>query len=304
MTAFSDSQGEVVLRGDARLERRPRRLHALWETALHQPLGTVSALVIAVLIAMAIFAPLIARYDPTEIHPRDALKSPRAAYIMGTDAVGRDVFSRIVWGARVSLKVGVVAVAVGTAIGALVGLVSGYMGGMTDTLLQRLMDSVMALPPLILALAVMTVLGRSSTNAVVAVSVIIMPLAARIVRGSVLSVKENAYVEAARAIGCSDVRILLRHIFPNVVAPIIVIASVTLGAAILIEAALSFLGLGTPPPAPSWGGMLSAEGRAYMERAPWLALFPGVAISLAVLAFNLLGDSIRDILDPRLRGTQ
>ena len=215
--------------------------------------------------------------------------------------MGRDILSRVIHGARISLKVGIIAVAIGTLTGAALGLVSGYFGGMVDFGVQRLMDIILAFPGLILAISLMAVLGANLTNAMIAIGVVIMPSAARVVRGSTLSVKTEQYIDAARAIGCANGRILLRYILPNVAAPIIVLVTIQLGAAIITEASLSYLGLATRPPTPSWGSMLSGAGRVYMLRAPWIAIAPGVAISLTVLAFNLLGDALRDVLDPRLR---
>jgi peptide/nickel transport system permease protein len=252
----------------------------------------------------AVFAPLIAPYDPTETHPRDKLLKPSAEYWMGTDDLGRDVFSRIVYGARTSLFAGVTATIFGTLLGSLIGMVSGYAGGGTDTIIQRVMDSLQVLPAIVLLLVVVVALGPSMWNIVWALSIFTLPGAARIVRSATLSVKSESYVEAARLVGARPARILVYHILPNVTAPIIVIASVTIGAAILAEASLSFLGLGVPPPSPSWGGMLASSGRRYFESAPWLAWFPGLAITLTVLAFNLLGDTLRDVLDPRLRGSR
>jgi peptide/nickel transport system permease protein len=269
-----------------------------------KPLGAVSAAIIVVFGLTAVFAPLIAPFDPTETHPRDKLQGPSADYWMGTDDLGRDVFSRIVYGARTSLFAGVTATIFGTLLGSLIGMISGYAGGATDTVIQRVMDSLQVLPTIVLLLVVVVALGPSMWNIVWALSIFTLPGAARIVRSAALSVKTESYVEAARLVGARPARILARHILPNVTAPIIVIASVTIGAAILAEASLSFLGLGVPPPSPSWGGMLASSGRRYFETAPWLAWFPGLAITLTVLAFNLLGDTLRDILDPRLRGSR
>jgi ABC-type dipeptide/oligopeptide/nickel transport system permease subunit len=277
------------------------RWRKLRRIARQQPLGTVSALIILILIVMAAFPELVATHDPLEAFAGDELFPPSTYYWLGTDNIGRDMFSRIVWGARTSLWVGILSVGLGTSVGTLFGMVSGYFEGRIDMVLQRIMDSFMAFPPLILALAMIAVLGQSTTNLMFAISVGIAPWASRIIRGSTLSVKHEAYVEAARAAGASHGRILWRHILPNIAAPIIVIVSITLGYAILVEAALSFIGLGAPPPAPSWGRMLSGDGRRFMEHAPWLAIAPGLAISISVLAFNLLGDALRDVLDPSLK---
>jgi peptide/nickel transport system permease protein len=286
------------------MHRRPLAVRALI-LARRKPLGALSVLVIATLVVMAVFAPVLAPYDPIQTHPREKLLAPGAeGYVLGTDEFGRDVLSRIIHGARPSLTAGILATVFGTLLGAAIGLVSAYAGGVTDMLVQRVMDSVMALPGLILLLAVVNVLGRPNLiNIIWALCIFITPSAARIVRGAVLGVKELQYVEGARALGARPVRVVLQHVLPNVAAPIIIIASVTVGNAILIEAALSFLGLGVPPPNPTWGNMLSAGGRRWFEAQPWLAIIPGLAITITVLAFNLLGDTLRDVLDPRLRGT-
>jgi peptide/nickel transport system permease protein len=277
------------------------RLHALWTTMRRKPLGALSAALIAVIVLTAVFANVIAPYDPLDADPTIRLAPPSAAHPFGTDDIGRDVFSRIIHGSRISLWVGLLAVGIGTAVGMLVGLVCGYWEGRADLILQRVMDAVQAIPGLVLALAIVSVLKPSTTNAMIAIAVVIIPGNSRIVRGTVMSAKQNRYVEAAQAIGCKQPRILVTHILPNVTAPILVIASIWLGNAILIEATLSFLGVGTQPPTPSWGLMLSSTGRAFMEQAPWLAIFPGLAISLSVLAFNLFGDTLRDAWDPKLR---
>jgi len=277
------------------------RGRALWTTLKRKPLGAASALLIAVLVLTAIFADVLSPYDPLETHPEIRLQSPSRDHLFGTDDIGRDVFSRIVQGTRISLWVGLLAVGIGTAAGMIVGLASGYWEGRLDLALQRVMDAIQAIPGLVLALAIVSVLKPNTTNAMLAIAVVIIPGNSRIVRGAVLSAKQNRYVEAAQAMGCRHPRIILSHILPNVTAPILVIASIWLGNAILIEASLSFLGLGTQPPTPSWGLMLSSTGRAFMEQAPWLAIFPGLAISLAVLGFNLFGDTLRAAWDPKLR---
>ena len=277
------------------------RLQSLWRTIRRKPLGAVSAALLTVIVLMAIFADVIAPYDPLETHPEIRLSPPSRAHPFGTDDIGRDVLSRIIHGARISLWVGLLAVGIGTAAGMLIGLVCGYWEGRLDLIMQRLMDAIQAIPGLVLALAIVSVLKPSTTNSMLAIAIVIIPGNSRIVRGAVLSTKQNRYVEAAQAMGCRHLRIIASHILPNVTAPILVIASIWLGNAILIEATLSFLGLGTQPPTPSWGLMLSSTGRAFMEQAPWLAIFPGMAISLAVLGFNLFGDTLRDAWDPKLR---
>ena len=278
------------------------RARALWTVMRRKPLGAVSAALIAVIVLTAIFAEVLAPYDPLAAQPEIRLAAPSWEHPFGTDDIGRDVLSRVIYGSRISLWVGLLAVGIGTVAGMIIGLLCGYCEGRTDLLLQRIMDGIQAIPGLVLALAIVSVLTPNTTNAMLAIAMVIIPGNSRIVRGAVLAAKQNRYVEAAQAIGCRHPRIILTHILPNVTAPILVIASIWLGNAILIEASLSFLGVGTQPPIPSWGLMLSSSGRAFMEQAPWLALFPGLAISLAVLGFNLFGDTLRDAWDPKLRG--
>src|SRR5205085_9745507 len=273
-----------------------------WRTMKKKPLGAASAALLVAIVLTAIFADVLAPYDPLETHPEIRLSAPSRAHPFGTDDIGRDVFSRIIYGARISLWVGLLAVGIGTVAGTIIGLICGYWEGRLDLILQRFMDALMAIPGLILALAIVSVLTPNTTNAMLAIAVVIIPGNSRIVRGAVLSAKQNPYVESARALGCGHLRLITSHILPNVTAPILIIASIWLGNAIFIEASLSFLGLGTQPPTPSWGLMLSSTGRAFMEQAPWLAIFPGLAISLAVFGFNLFGDTLRDIWDPKLRG--
>jgi ABC-type dipeptide/oligopeptide/nickel transport system permease subunit len=228
-------------------------------------------------------------------------EAPSAAHWFGTDEVGRDLLTRVLYGGQLSLLVGFSSVLLGTTAGGVTGIVSGYFAGRVDMVIQRVMDALMAFPALILAMALMAVVGGSTPMTIAVIALILVPSTNRVVRSATLSVKERTFVEAARAIGAGSTRILAQHVLPNVTAPIIVIASVQLGGAILVQASLSFLGLGPSPPTPTWGGMLSGPGRAYMEESPWLAIFPGLAIAVAVLGFNLLGDGVRDVLDPRLR---
>jgi peptide/nickel transport system permease protein len=277
------------------------RWAALRSAMARKPLGTASAAVIMVLVLSAILADVLAPYDPLLAQPEIRLASPSWAHPFGTDDIGRDVLSRVIHGSRISLWVGLLAVGIGTATGMIIGLLCGYCEGRFDIIVQRVMDALQAIPGLVLALAIVSVLRPSTTNAMLAIAIVIIPGNSRIVRGTVLSAKQNRYVEAAQALGCRHPRIIASHILPNVTAPILVIASIWLGNAILIEATLSFLGVGTQPPTPSWGLMLSGNGRAFMEQAPWLAIFPGLAISLAVLGFNLFGDTLRDAWDPKLR---
>lgn len=274
--------------------------------ARRKPLGAVSAVIVLALVLVAILAPVLAPRDPYELNLNERglpirMEAPSAAFPLGTDPLGRDVLSRIVYGSRVSLIVGFASVVIGTLLGTVLGLVSGYWEGRPDAVIQRAVDTAMSVPGIVLALAVMSVLGQSLVNIILVIALVIAPGASRVVRGTVLAVKQETFVDAAHALGASPGRVVARHVLPNVFAPILVIATVWLGNAIVIEAALSFLGLGTPPPTPTWGGMLAGEGRRNLETAPHLAIFPGVAISVVVLAFNMLGDALRDLLDPRLR---
>ena len=253
------------------------------------------------LIFVAALAGLIAPYDPIANNVRAALQPPSSYYYFGTDRFGRDVFSRVVHGSRLSLMVAIVSVTISALVGVTLGLISGYYRGWTDNVIGRIMDVFFSFPALLLAIGVAAMLGPGLNNAIIAIAVVYSPVFGRVVRGPVLVERGKEYVEAARVIGGSSPRILLRHVFPNVLSPLTVQATITLSQAILLEAYLSFLGLGTQPPFPSWGTMLQ-EGRSFLETAPWMSIFPGVAIMLTVLAFNLLGDGIRDVLDPRSRG--
>jgi peptide/nickel transport system permease protein len=256
----------------------------------------------AAIVVTALFANLLATNDPIATEAASTLAAPGPAHWLGTDHLGRDIYSRIVHGARVSLIVGVSSTLVGSVLGGVIGLLSGYVGGKTDLLVQRCLDILQGLPLLVLALVMSASLGPSIENVIVAISIPIIPRSARIVRSSVLAIREMQYVEAARALGLRHLRIAFRHVLPNTVGPFIVLCTAQLGSAILVEAALSFLGLGVPEPYPSWGRMLSVSAAEYAQKAPHLVLFPGLAISLAVFGSNLLGDALRDTLDPRLRG--
>jgi peptide/nickel transport system permease protein len=298
------SQPQVLDTEMVRIKPRRSILSVVWQFAQQKPLGAAGGAVILVVIIVAIFASAIARYPYAEIHSLDTFAGPSGKYWLGTDNLGRDVFSRVIYGSRISLEVGIIAVGIGIAAGTFFGTVSGYFGGVTDSVIQRVMDSFMAFPALVLALTIVSMLGSDIVWVMLAIGITFTPSVARIVRGAVLSIKQNQYVEAAKTVGASPLRLVTFHILPNVTAPIIIIATAGLGGAIITEASLSFLGLGAPPPQPSWGGMLSGVGTQYFEKAPWLALSPGIAITLTVLGFNLLGDALRDVWDPRLRGTQ
>jgi peptide/nickel transport system permease protein len=266
-----------------------------------KPLGAVGGAIVLVMIIVAVFAEAIAPYDPYEINQRLQFTPPSIEHWFGTDEFGRDLFTRIVYGARVALLIGLSAAFIGASAGAILGVISAYLGGKVDLFVQRVVDVMLAFPLLILALAIVTVLGRSMPNVVLAIAIPIIPRTTRIVRSTALSIKENMYVEAARAVGGSHLLIMARHIIPNIMAPYLIMLTAQFGNAILVEASLSFLGLGTAEPTPSWGLMLSGSALSYAEKAVWVAVFPGIAISLAVFGFNLFGDSLRDALDPRLR---
>jgi peptide/nickel transport system permease protein len=252
---------------------------------------------------LAIFAPWVAPYRPDEIHPIDSLLAPCARYLLGTDDLGRDVLSRIIFGARVSLMVGVIAIGIAAAVGVSLGLAAGYVGGRMDALIMRVMDALLAFPAILLAIALMAVLSPSLENAMIAIGIINIPAFARITRANVLSIREKEFVEAARALGAWRIYVAVLVILPNCLSPLIVQGSLGLAYAILVEAALSFLGLGVQPPEPSWGSML-AFGRNLLSQAPWYATFPGLAIFVTVLGLNFLGDGLREALDPRLRTVQ
>ena len=272
----------------------------LWRQLWRRKTAVLGLTLAAVVLLGALLAPWLAPEDPLAMSPR-RFGAPSASAWLGTDQFGRDLLSRLLYGARVSMAVSIAAVGMATLIGGTIGLCAGYFGGRVDLLLMRGVDVLMAFPTLLLALAVVATFGGNTRNLVLAVTLAYIPIFSRVVRGSALSVKQHDFVEASRALGARDGRIILRAVLPNVLAPIIVQATFNLSTAIMIEAALSFLGLGVQPPAPSWGGMLS-EARNFMELDPWLALAPGGAITLAVLGFNLFGDGLRDILDPRLAG--
>ncbi len=249
----------------------------------------------------ALFAEFLTVHDPLSTNAAMSLAPPGGGYWMGADNFGRDVYSRIVFGARISLTVGIGATAMGCFFGVALGLLSGYLSGTVDLLIQRLIDIMQALPLLVLALVMSAALGPSVQNVIFAIAIPLIPSVARVIRANTLALREQPFVEAAKAIGMSDLRIALRHVLPNTLAPLIVLATAQLGSTILVEASLSFLGLGIPEPFPSWGRMLSESAAEYVRVAPWLVIFPGIAISLAVFGTNLLGDAVRDILDPRQR---
>lgn len=274
-----------------------------WSTAKRKPLGAISLVIVIGLWAVALFAPLIAPYGSNDTLVGPPYSPPSTSFIFGTDAAGRDVFSRIVWGARLSLTISIFSVVTGTIAGSIWGAVSGYFMGKVDLIMQRITDAMLSLPNLLLLMALVGVMGTEIFQVFIALTIVNIPAGGRIVRSAVISARENAFVEAARALGASEWRILFRHILPNVAAPIIVLVSIALGTNLLAQSSLSFLGL-VSSSYPDWGGMLSGGARKYLERMPWLAIAPGAAVSIAVLAYNMLGDALRDILDPRLRGSR
>ena len=297
MTAHSRSVRHDA--GEPITEHRSR-LRATAETVLLNRLAVVGLIILALLVIAAAFGPMFAPYEINDINISERLQGPTTAHWFGTDDLGRDVFSRVIIGARVSLMVGFIAVGIALLVGVPIGLLSGFYGGATDSWLMRFMDILFALPAILLAIAILAVLGPGIVNAMIAIGIVYTPIFARITRGSVLTIKESVFVAAARSLGATDTRILRTHILPNVVAPITVQTSLSLAFAILAEAALSFLGLGVQPPDPAWGRML-AEGRGFFEQAPWMAIFPGLAIVITVMAFNFVGDGLRDALDPQQR---
>ncbi len=287
----------------AALPAKPRSESQAWLAArsLRRNRGaTVGGLLLLVMAMMAIFAPLVAPYDPTKTSYGEALNGPSLRHLLGTDNYGRDVFSRIVHGARISMSVGIISVGIGAGVGVILGLVSGYYGRQIDNVIMRIVDAMLAFPGILLAMAIVAVLGSGLTNVMIAVGISSIPGFARLIRGSVLSAKENVYVEAARGAGCANARIMARHILPNVFAPLLTYATLRISVAILSAASLNFLGLGAQPPTPDWGAML-ADGRDYLRQYWWLGTFPGVAIMLTTLSINMFSDGLRDALDPRLK---
>jgi peptide/nickel transport system permease protein len=280
---------------------RPSRRAALWQFVVQNPLGAAGGLVVIAMAVMALSAEVVSTYDPTANNFGDMLLPPSAEHLLGTDQFGRDVYTRIVYGARTALLVGFVSAFVGATLGLVLGVASAYFGGRFDLLVQRVMDVLMAFPLIILALAVVSVFGTGALNVIIAITIPFIPRCARVVRSSALAVRETPYIDAARACGFSHARIVLRHMVPNVMAPYLIMMTAAVGQAILIEASLSYLGLGVQEPTPAWGLMLRGGAQEYAESAPWVAIFPGIAISLAVFGFNLFGDALRDWLDPKMK---
>lgn len=270
---------------------------------IHNKLAVTGGVILILFILMAVLAPVIAPYDPYYMDASATLAPPSAEHLLGTDNMGRDILSWIFYGAQISLKVSIVSVSIATAAGVILGVVAGYFGKLTDGIISRILEIMFAFPEVLLALLIMSILGPSLNNIMIAIGIVYTPIFARITRGAVLSVKDSLYVEAARSIGVKDSIIIVRHILPNILSPILVQITLSLAFAILSEASLSFLGIGVEPDIPSWGIMLN-NGKAWIEIAWWVGVFPGIAIALAVLGFNILGDGLRDVLDPRLRNVE
>ena len=289
----------------AELKRAGANIDSSWSRFVYYmrryPLGAAGAIIAIAFVVIAIFAPVFTSFDPTTTDPRASLAPPGGDHVLGADFMGRDMWARIVYGARISLMVGIGSTLLGSFFGVIIGLLSGYYGGWLDLITQRFIDIMQALPLLVMALLMAASLGPSLTNTIIAISIPIVPHVARVIRSNTLSLREMPYVEAAKAVGMGETKIAFRHILPNTIAPLIVLGTAQLGSAILTEASLSFLGLGVPEPHPSWGRMLSESAAEYVRTAPWLVICPGIAISLAVFGTNLLGDAVRDILDPRQR---
>ena len=279
------------------LRRQPLTFQAT-VSVLRSPMGLVGTVVVLVFVALAVLAPLITPYSPYEQHATDILRPPGTAYLLGTDELGRDLFTRVLYGARVSFLVGILATAIGAGVGITTGLISGYVGGWLDSLVMRFYDALLAFPGIIIGIGVISILGPSSLNVAYALAFGGMPFFARLMRSSVLSEREREYVLAAMCIGARDGRIMFRHVLPNTLPPLLVQLSLAMGFAILAEASLSFLGLGTQPPDPSWGSMLN-DSRAYLREAPFYGLWPGLALTILLVALNFVSDAMRDALDPR-----
>src|SRR5688572_20353598 len=294
---------EIPVRGSApRPLRLPHVVGVILRMAVRKPLGAIGAVIVVGMILLAVLADQIAPYAYDDAIAGARMKPPSAQFWMGTDNLARDIWSRVVYGARISVTVGFATVALVTLLATIIGVSSAYVGGAFDTVVQRVVDAWMSFPALVIVLSMLAALGPGLLNLILALGILGAAGTSRVIRGATLATLQHPYIEAARALGSGHLRIVLRHVLPNVMATIIILATVALGTVILAESALSFLGFGVPPPYPSWGAMLSGSGRSFMYHAPWMALCPGAAISLAVFGFNMLGDALRDVLDPRLRG--
>jgi peptide/nickel transport system permease protein len=300
--ADSDTKTLATATAAERRESRAKenRGRGLWSGVLRQKLAIIGLVIVGFFAIVAIIGPIFAPSGPTEQFPEYRLQGPGSEYWFGNDEFGRDIFSRLLYGARISFQVGVIAVGISAVIGILIGLVAGYFGGWLDNIATLLMDVLYSFPTILLAIAIMAMLGNSLANVMIAIGIVNAPTFMRVIRGAVLTVRQTTYVEAAISVGSPTSRVMMRHVLPNVTAPLIVHASLNFAYAVLAEASLAFLGLGNRPPSPSWGSMVSSS-YGFLQLAPWAAIFPGVAIALTVLGFNLLGDGLRDALDPRLR---
>ena len=285
-------------------KRRSRLADFFGRLVREKPLGTVSGIIILILILVAIFADFLMPYPYAEIHLADRLQGPSAQNLLGTDQLGRDFLSRIIFGARISVLVGLAVTTLGVTLSTLIGGTSGFLGGKLDLGVQRFVDAWIAFPGLLILLTIMSIAGRGVLQVILVLGIAGGIGGSRIVRGAVIAIKENVYFQAAEAIGCTKWRAFIRHVLPNIMPVIIISFSMSIGGVILALASLSFLGFGLPPATPDWGGLLSREGRRYMEQVPWLALFPGLALTITVYSLNMFGDAIRDLLDPRLRGSE
>ncbi len=288
-------------------EEKVSKARSFWLDVLirlvrEKPMGTVGGAIVLALLITGAFAELIAPYGFNDIFVGPRLAGPSAEFLLGCDQLGRDLLSRIIYGARVSVIVGLSVAGISVAISSVIGIVCGYVGGKVDLVGQRFVDGIMCIPGLFLMLTLIAIIGAGMLPIILVLGVLFGVVQSRVVRGAVIAIRANPYLEAARAIGCNTRRILLKHVLPNVLAPMIILFTITVGAAILIEASISFLGFGIPPPTPTWGGMLSIEGRRYMLQAPHLALWPGLFLAIVVWGVNMLGDALRDLFDPRLRG--
>ena len=282
-------------------KKRSPLAHFIFRLVREKPLGTFGAIITLLLLFTGIFAGVLAPYGMNESHPADALTAPSVRYPLGTDNLGRDILSRVIFGARISVIVGLAATSLATVISGIIGILSGFLGGKFDIVVQRFVDGWMCFPGLVLLIVAVSLIGPGLWQVIIVLGLLYGIGGSRIVRGAVMGVKQNMYIDAAEAVGCTNTRILVRHILPNIMAMVITLFTTRVPAVILTEASLSFLGLGIPPPTPSWGGMLSIPGRTYMLIAPWMALWPGIALSIVVYGVNMFGDALRDLLDPRLR---
>jgi len=293
---------DMVLEAESRPKRRSFFVDLLTRLIKEKPLGTGGGVVIVVMVLIAILANILAPYGMNETNLVDRLSPPSANYILGTDNLGRDLLTRVIFGARISVTVALAATTLSVLISVVLGILCGYMGGKFDIVVQRFVDAWMSFPPLLILITVVSIIGPGLWQVIIVLGAQFGIAGSRIVRSAVIAIKENLYVNAAVAIGCPTWKLLIRHIMPNIMAPVIILFSTRVGAVILAEATMSFLGFGIPPPYPSWGGMLSGAGRKYMILGPWIAIWPGLALSFTVFSVNMLGDAVRDLLDPRLRG--